>query len=118
MTDLKFIDKPFWYPDLRTFQALVASQSDQGHVLCEWLDTFGWSKHEIDTRFQRFWARMLDIDAEFEDLLAVFCLELMQHRFTPSEWTQANYDATIGEVVKAMIEVALRTTKSSELARA
>ena len=110
MTDLKFIDKPFWYRDLRTFQALVASQSDQGQVLCEWLDTFGWTKTEIDTRFQRFWARMLDIDAEFEDLLAVFCLELMQHRFTPSEWTQANYDATIGEVVKAMIEVALRTT--------
>lgn len=118
MTDLKFLDKPFWYHDLRTFQALVTAEDMQGHVLCVWLDGFGWTKAEIDNRFKRMWARMLDLDAEFEDILAVFCLELMQHRFAPAEWTQANYDLTIGEVIKPLIGLALSTTDASKLARA
>lgn len=107
-------EKASWYQALQGFQKMVPHEV-QRFYLGKHIDLMKLSKTEVDRRFRRIWAKSADPDASFEDVLAVYALEDLEHRVGVDGCTQELYDETIAAIIHDLITVAFNNSEPTHV---
>ena len=107
--------KAFWLRAIQAFQTIVPDDDMQRYYLGRYMDDMKLPKLVIQKRYSKMWARAMDPDACFEDLLAVFSLEHLEARLGVEGCTQEAYDQIIAETIHGLITIALNNPEPSNV---
>lgn len=105
MTDT--VTKPVWNATLRGLLAMLPENINRKMLLAHYADRMGIPRDDFKRRFPGYDTAMITHD-DFEDALAYFCQDLLVDRVGIDHMTQAGFDDTVAEVLRALVDDAMR----------